>query len=78
MQLLVNDDYNTLFSMQYTPFSLQSDPGLYNEQKDGTNQVNTCVEVGSNSSTIALKFVGGTKNEPVHWGYNWATLFLGG
>jgi hypothetical protein len=35
------------------------------------------LEVGSNTSIIALRVVGATEREPSAWGYNWATLFLG-
>jgi hypothetical protein len=35
------------------------------------------VEAGSNTSTVALRVVGGDEKEPNAWGYNWATLFLG-
>jgi hypothetical protein len=35
------------------------------------------VEAGSNTSTVALRVVGGEEREPSVWGYNWATLFLG-
>jgi hypothetical protein len=35
------------------------------------------VEVGSNTSTVALRVVGGHKMELSAWDYNWATLFLG-
>jgi hypothetical protein len=35
------------------------------------------VEAGSNTSTVALRVVGGDEKETNAWGYNWATLFLG-
>jgi hypothetical protein len=34
------------------------------------------VEVGSNTSTVALRVVGGDEKGTSAWGYNWATLFL--
>jgi hypothetical protein len=35
------------------------------------------VEAGSNSSTVALRIVGGDEKGTQCLGYNWATLFLG-
>jgi hypothetical protein len=35
-------------------------------------------EAGSNTSTVALRVVGGDKREPSAWKYKWATLFVGG
>jgi hypothetical protein len=35
------------------------------------------VEAGSNTSTVALRVVGGDVRKPSTWGYNGATLFLG-
>jgi hypothetical protein len=35
------------------------------------------VEVGSNTSTVALRVVGGDEKERSAWRYNWATLLLG-
>jgi hypothetical protein len=35
------------------------------------------VEAGSNTSTVALRVVGGDEKEPRAGGYNWATMFLG-
>jgi hypothetical protein len=36
-----------------------------------------CVEVGENTSTVALRVVRGDRREPSARGYNWDTLFLG-
>jgi hypothetical protein len=35
------------------------------------------MEMGSNTSTVALWVVGGEKREPSTWGYNWAPLYWG-
>jgi hypothetical protein len=35
------------------------------------------VEAGSNTSTVALRVVGGDEKGTRAWGYNWATMFLG-
>jgi hypothetical protein len=34
------------------------------------------VEVGKNTSIVALRVVGGDEREPSAWGYHWATLSL--
>jgi hypothetical protein len=36
------------------------------------------VDAGSNTSTVALRIVGGDEKGTSDWGYNRATLFLGG
>jgi hypothetical protein len=37
-----------------------------------------CIEEpGLNTSTVALRVVGGDEREASAWGYNWANLFLG-
>jgi hypothetical protein len=46
----------------------------------GTNLVfshSSSVEAGSNSSTVALREVGGDKKGTPCLGYNWDTLYLG-
>jgi hypothetical protein len=35
------------------------------------------VEARSNTSSVALRVLGGTKREPSAWGLNWAKLLLG-
>jgi hypothetical protein len=35
------------------------------------------MEEGSNTSTVALRVVGGDEKEPGAWGCNWAAMFLG-
>jgi hypothetical protein len=45
---------------------------------DGQQQFTRPTKAGSNTSTVALRDVGGDKNgTPCPGGYNWATLFLG-
>jgi hypothetical protein len=34
------------------------------------------VEAGSNTSTAALRVVGGDEKRTSAWGHNWATVFL--
>jgi hypothetical protein len=57
---------------------MRSVPRIYIEQQLRLrNSLVTGVEVGSSTSTVALRFVDATKREPNAWGYNWAPLFLG-
>jgi hypothetical protein len=35
------------------------------------------MEAGLNTSTVALRLVGGDEKGTSAWGHNWATLFLG-
>jgi hypothetical protein len=44
-------------------FSLQSNPKFYKEDKSllGTKIHESCVEAGSNTSTVALRVVGGSE-----------------
>jgi hypothetical protein len=37
----------------------------------------SCVEAGLNTSTVAVRVVKGEEKEPIAWGYNRATRFLG-
>jgi hypothetical protein len=60
-------------------FSVQSVPLQYIEGQlslEGVLSQSSRVE-GSNTSTVALRVVGGDEKEPSAWGYNRATLILG-
>jgi hypothetical protein len=52
-------------------FSTRSVLRCYKEDK-----LRPHIEAASNTSTVALRVVGGDEKEPSAWEYNWATLFL--
>jgi hypothetical protein len=45
-------------------------------QKEENSRVQHCEEAGSNTSTTALRILGGDEKEIQCLGYNWAILFL--
>jgi hypothetical protein len=49
----------------------------YKEDNWGDPVRDSRVKVGSNTSTVALRVVGGDEREPTAWRYNGATLSLG-
>jgi hypothetical protein len=54
-----------------TVFSVGSAPRLYNEELRQMRDRESCVEAGSNTSTVALRAVGGDeKGEPNAWNYH--------
>jgi hypothetical protein len=74
--------FTTLGLLLKAVFSVWSMKSSYRgDNWGGTIEWVPRVEAGSNTSTVALRVVGGdekgTQWKPSAWGYNWVTLFLG-